>query len=84
MLMKRPKTELVSNFKELIYQAKKNDNIPRLNDISEAILDIVSQYHAFRIHNRHLENIEIYKETSDLIDLYSQLLKLIKRLEFRS
>lgn len=84
MLMKRPKNILISQFKSSIKEAYNRGNVPLLNDISETILNIVAQNQAFRIHNRHLEPAPIYHEANQLIDLYSQVIKLIYRMEFRS
>ncbi len=82
-MLKRQKGDLlVSQLRNAIKEAHKRNNIPKLNDISETILSLVVESQNFRIRNRHIEPEQLYKETNQLIDLYSQVLRLVSRMEF--
>jgi hypothetical protein len=73
---------VIYQFKNLIKEAYKKHNIPRLNDISNTLLDLIYENEQFRIRNRHLEPQPLYSELSQYVNLYSQNLRLISKLEF--
>ena len=59
-----------------------NKYFKRLNDLSVFLLEMIYENEQFRISNRHLEPQPIYTELNQLVDLYSQNLKMITKLEF--
>lgn len=81
-MLTRCKNTFVVNLKNSLQQAYKKANIPQLNDISAFLVDLIQENQEFRIHNRHLEVQPIFKELNALVNLYSQSLKLISKLEF--
>lgn len=82
MLTRYKKSMFIANLKEAIKQAYKLQNIPRLNDISNTLLELIYENEQFRIRNRHLEPQPLYSELNLYVNLYSQNLKLISKLEF--
>ena len=82
-MLKRCKSTFVGSLKSSIIDAYKMKNIPRLNDITNFLIDLIQENQAFRIQNRHLESQSIFRELDTLVNLYSNCLQLIARLEFR-
>ncbi|MFW9876143.1 MAG: hypothetical protein ACFFG0_23830 [Candidatus Thorarchaeota archaeon] len=82
MYKKRNKNTFIINLRKAVQQAYKRGNIPRLNDYSEYIVDLIQENQAFRIHNQHIELHALYIELNQLTDLLSQNLRLITKLEF--
>jgi hypothetical protein len=82
-MLKRCKSTFVGSLKNSITDAYKMKNIPRLNDITNFLIDLIQENQVFRINNRHLENQPIFQELDSLVNLYSNCLHLIAKLEFR-
>ena len=83
LLRKKSQNILLSQFKNQVKIAYLKANIPKLNDLSETLLDLISESQSFRIKNRHLEPQPLYVEIDQYLNLYSQVLKLVAKLEFR-
>jgi hypothetical protein len=81
MLTRCKKNVFITNLKEAIQHAYKRQNIPRLNDFSEYLIDLIQENQAFRIQHSYMELQPIYKELNQLTDLLSQNLRLITKLE---
>ena len=82
MIRRYKKDMFITNLRKAIQQAYKRGNIPRLNDVSEFIVDLIQENQAFRIQNQHIELRPLYLELNQLTDLLSQNLRLITKLEF--
>ena len=84
MVRRQKQDYMFTKLKNYIKDAYKMSNIPLLNDISETILDLINEAQNFRITNRRLEPEPLYKEVDQLVDLYSQILRLVYRIEFHN
>ena len=74
----------IDNIKSAMCQAYKNANIPKLNDISTLLMELILENQTFRIQNRHLEPKMVYDDQNRYVLLYAQILKMVSKLEFRS
>ena len=72
----------IDNIKSAMFQAYKTANIPKLNDISELLMELMLENQMFRIQNRHLEPKAIYDDQNRYVLLYTQILKMVSKLEF--
>ena len=84
-MIKRNKGNVfITNLKNATFEAYRKGNIPKLNDISELLMELMLENQAFRIQNRHLEPKSVYDDQNRYVLLYTQILKMVSKLEFRS
>jgi hypothetical protein len=84
-MVKRHKGNVfMTNIKNAMFEAYKTKNIPKLNDISQLLMELIYNNQQFRIEQRHLEPQGLYDDLDSFVSLYSQNLKFVSKLEFRS